>query len=74
MVVLDGALDAVGHHHRPRLPADLVLRQHLLVEMVNHDLSLQADGVVVALHIAAQLLLRPLVSNSGSPSTVLISL
>ena len=58
--VLDGPLDAAGHHHRPRLPADLVQRQHLLVEVVHHDLGLEPDGVVVALDVAAQLLLRPL--------------
>ena len=60
MEVLDGALDAARHHHRPRLPADLVQRQHLLVEVVHHDLGLEPDGVVVALDVAAQLLLRPL--------------
>ena len=30
------------------------------MEVVHHDLGLEADGVVVALHVAAQLLLRPL--------------
>ncbi len=56
--VLDGPLDAAGHHHRPRLPADLPGRQHLLVEVVHHDLGLEPDRVVVALDVAAQLLLR----------------
>ena len=46
------------HHHGPRLAADLVQRDHLLVEVVHHDLGLEPDGMVVALHIAAQLLLR----------------
>ena len=59
VVVLDRALDAVGHHHRPRRAADLVLRQHLVVEVVDHDLGLELDRVVAALHVAAQLLLRP---------------
>ena len=58
--VLDGALDAAGDHHRPRLAADLVQREHLLVEVVHHDLGLEPDRVVVALDVAAQLLLRPL--------------
>ena len=31
---------------------------HLLVEVVDHDLGLEADGVVVALDVLAQLLLR----------------
>ena len=58
--VLDRPLDAAGHDHRPRLAADLVQREHLLVEVVDHDLGLEPDGVVVALDVAAQLLLRPL--------------
>ena len=56
--VLDRALDPGGDHHRPRFSADLVLRQNLLVEVVHHDLGLEADRVVVTLDIAAQLLLR----------------
>ena len=58
--ILDRALDAAGHDHRPGLAADLVQGEHLLVEVVDHDLGLQPDRVVVALDIAAQLLLRPL--------------
>ena len=58
--ILDGPLDAAGHHHRPRLAADLVQGEHLLVEVIHHDLGLEADRVVVALDVAAQLLLRPL--------------
>ena len=58
VVVLDRALDPVGDHHRPRLATDLVLGQHLLVEVVHHDLGLEADRVVVALDVPAQLLLR----------------
>ncbi len=60
MVVLDGALDAAGDDHGPRLAADLAQGDHLLVEVIDHDLGLQADGVVVRLDVAAQLLLRPL--------------
>jgi hypothetical protein len=55
--VLDGPLDAARDHHRPRLPANLAGRQHLLVEVVHHDLGLEPDGVVVALDVMAQLLL-----------------
>ena len=58
MEVLEGALDAVGDHHRPRLAADLVLRDDLLVEVVDHDLGLEADRVVVALDVATELLLH----------------
>ena len=42
----------------PRLAADLVLRDDLLVEVVDHDLGLEADRVVVALDVATELLLR----------------
>ena len=58
MVVLDRPLDAVGDHHRPGRAADLVLRQHLVVEVVDHDLGLEPDRVVAPLDEAAQLLLR----------------
>lgn len=58
--VLDGALDAVTHQHGSRLAADLVAGHHLLVEMIHHDLGLQANGVIMALHITAQLLLSAL--------------
>ena len=60
MEVLDRPLDAAGDDHRPGLAADLVQREHLLVEVVDHDLGLEPDGVVVALDVAAQLLLGPL--------------
>ena len=60
VVVRDGALDAARHDHGPRLPADPPQVVHLLVEVVDHDLRLQTDGVVVVLHVAAQLLPGPL--------------
>ena len=41
-------------------PPILFEREHLLVEVVDHDLGLEPDRVVVALDVAAQLLLRPL--------------
>ena len=39
-------------------PPILLGGQHLLVEVVHHDLGLEPDRVVVALDVAAQLLLR----------------
>ena len=54
--ILDGALDARCHHHRAGLAADLVQRQHLLVEMIDHDLDLAADRMVIALDIVPQFL------------------
>ena len=56
--ILDRPLDAAGHHHRPRLTADLVLADHLFQEVIHHDLGLVADGLAMALHIAAQFLAR----------------
>ena len=41
-------------------PPILLQVDHLLVEVIDHDLGLEADRVVVALDIAAQLLPRPL--------------
>ena len=58
MVVQDGSLNPAGHHHGPRLAAYLALGDHLLVEVVHHDLGLEPNGVLVPLHKAAQLLLR----------------
>ena len=58
--VLDRSLDAAGDDHRPRLAADLAEADDLVVEVVDHDLGLQPDGMVVALDVAAELLLRPL--------------
>ncbi len=56
MEVLDGPLDPVGDDHRPRSAADLAMGQDLVVEVVHHDLGLEADRVVVALDEAPQLL------------------
>ena len=58
--ILDRPLDAARHDHGPCLAADLVEGQHLLVEVVHHDLGLEADGVLVALDVAAEFLPRPL--------------
>ena len=59
VVVVDGALDAAGDHHGPRLPAYLLKPRHLLVEVVHHDFGLQADGVLMVLDVSAQLLPGP---------------
>ena len=56
MVILDRALDTSRHHYRTCLASDLVERQHLFVEVVHHDFGLEPDGIIVALHVAAQLL------------------
>ena len=49
---------AFGHHHVSRLAADLVLGHYLGMQMVHHDLRLQADGVLVTLDEVPPLLLR----------------
>ena len=65
--VLDGPLDAARDHHRPRLPADLPGGEHLLVEVVHHDLGLEPDRVVVAFDVMTRSFFCAfLVSNSGS--------
>jgi hypothetical protein len=56
MEVLDGPLDSARDHHRPRLSADIPGSQNLFVEVIRHDLGLEPDRIVVALHVASQLL------------------
>ena len=57
MEVLDRALEPVVVRNIARAYAiDLLLGQHLLVEVVDHDLGLEADRVVVPLDIAPELL------------------
>ena len=65
VVVADGALDAARHHHRPRLAPYLLQAGHLLMEVVDHDLCLETDGVVVVLDIAPQLLSGALLVELG---------
>src|SRR5207245_1399601 len=60
MEVLDRPLDPACDHRRPCLPADLAQPNHLLMEVVDHDLGLEPDGMLVALHIPPKLLPRPL--------------
>src|SRR6266404_4584656 len=56
LIVLDRTLDAGGDDHRTGLSADFVQRHHLLVEMIDYDLSLEADRMVVAFDVTAELL------------------
>ena len=53
--VLEGSLDRARHDHRPGLTPDLARAQHLVVEVIDHDLRLDADGVIVALDVGAEL-------------------
>src|SRR5580765_2092245 len=53
--ILDGTLDAAANDHGARLAADLIEGQHLLVEMIHHNLGLEPDRMVMALHKAAEL-------------------
>ncbi len=57
--VLDGPVNSVRHDHGAGLTTDLVKRDDLLVEVVDHDLPLHADSVLVPFHVLAQLLVRP---------------
>ena len=59
MEVLDRALDPVGDDHRPGFAADLAMGQHLRMEVIHHDLRLEADRVVISLDVAPQLLAGP---------------
>jgi hypothetical protein len=58
VVVLDRPRDAAGDDHRTGLPADHARSEHMVVEVVDHDFGLEPHGVVVALDVAAQLLVR----------------
>ncbi len=68
-------VDPPHDDHRPRLPADLVLTDYLLMEVVYHDLGLSPDGLVVTLDVAVAVSSCAFfMSNSGSPSMVLTRL
>ena len=58
MEVLDGAGDAAGGDDRPRLAADLARPDHLVVEVVHHQLGLLPHGVPVPFHVGPELPLR----------------
>ncbi len=51
--ILDGTLDAAGHDHGPRLAADLLPGEHLLVEVIDHDFRLHAGWRARGLDVAA---------------------
>src|SRR5207249_1578054 len=44
------------NHHRPRLTADLVKTDHLLMKVIDHDLGLLTDRMLVAFDVATKLL------------------
>ena len=59
VVVGYGALYPVRYDHCPCLATDLALTGDTLVEVVHHDLRLQPYGVLMSLHVAPELSLRP---------------
>ena len=63
--VLDGPRNPARYHHRPRLSTDFTPRNHLLVEVIDHDFGLLPDRVVVAFDIAANLFARPVAVEFG---------
>src|SRR5262249_33528081 len=60
VVVLDRPFDTARNPHRPRLTANFVKSEYLLVELINHNLGLEPNRVVVAFNVAPELFLRPL--------------
>ena len=60
MVILDRSLDPAAYDHGTGFAADLADGHDLLVEMIHHNLRLEADGVFLAFDVAAQFLPRPL--------------
>ncbi len=59
IVILNSSFDATGYHHRSRLTTDFPQCHDLGVKVVNHNLSLEANSVVVAFHVMAQFLMCP---------------
>ncbi len=55
-LVLHGVLDALAHHHRPRLASKLFFGDDRVVEVIDHDFGLLMDCMVVAPDIIAELL------------------
>jgi hypothetical protein len=60
MKILDRALDAARHHHRPRFATNLAQVYYLLMEMIHHNFGFEPDRVVMALDKVPKLLLGPL--------------
>ena len=65
MEISDRPLDTAGDHHRARLAADLVERDHLLLKMVDHDFGLQPDRMVMTFDVMPQLLVGALAIELG---------
>jgi len=55
---LNRALDAAGDHHGPGLAADFLPGEHVVMEMIDQDLRLLADGMMMAFDVTPELLLR----------------
>ena len=54
VVVHDGTLNILRHHHRLGLTLQFVVAEYLGIKVVEHHLSLGLDGLGVAFHKAAQ--------------------
>ena len=50
LVVVDGTLDVLAHHHCLCLAVQFVGVENLGVEVIHHDFSLCLDGLRIALH------------------------
>src|SRR4030095_1073503 len=57
--ILDRSFDTARDHHRPRLAPKLAKPDHLFVEVIDHDLGFEPNGVLVALHVPPELLPSP---------------
>ena len=56
MVLLEGPFDAIADDHGLGFAPNLLFVDHLLVEMIHHDLGFHANGVFMLLHITPQFL------------------
>ena len=60
VIIFDTAGDAGGHNHSASLPAYFSFGNDLFMKMICHHSRFLGNGIAVAFHKAAQLLLRPL--------------
>ena len=60
VIIFDTAGDAGGHDHSTSLPAYFSFGNDLFMKMIYHHSRFLGNGIAVAFHKAAQLLLRPL--------------
>ena len=60
VIIFDTARNAGGHDHSASLPADFSFGNDLFVKMIYHHSRFLCNGIAVAFHKAAQLLLRPI--------------